>query len=108
MNWKKAAVLYVDAVYGVGLAETFRKVFQNVGGEIVAFEAYAQDATDMRAQISKIVSAKPDGLYLLGWPKEMAVALKQLKELGSEIPILSAQGFDDPSIISLADHAVIK
>ncbi len=26
MNWRTAAVLYVDAAYGVGLAETFRKV----------------------------------------------------------------------------------
>lgn len=105
MNWKKAAVLYVDAAYGVGLAETFRKVFQNVGGEIAAFEAYAQDATDMRSQISKIIAAKPNGLYLPGWPKEMAVVLKQLKELGSEIPILSAQGFDDPSILKLSANA---
>ncbi len=59
----------------------------------------------MRTQISKIIAAKPDGLYLPGWPKEMAVALKQLKELGSKLPILSAQGFDDPSILNLAGNA---
>ena len=105
MRWRTAAILYVDAAYGVGLAQTFREVFEKLGGKIVAFEAYAQDATDMRAQISKIVAAKPDGLYLPGWPKEMAIALKQLKELGSDIPILSAQGFDDPSILSLAGNA---
>ena len=105
MGWKKAAILYVDAAYGVGLAQTFREVFGKLSGEVVAFETYAQDAIDMRAQISKIMSVKPDGLYLPGWPKEMAVALKQLKELGSKIPILSAQGFDDPSIITLAGNA---
>lgn len=105
MGWRTAAILYVDAAYGVGLAETFRKVFDTLGGKIIIFESYAQDATDMRTQISKIVAAKPDGLYLPGWPKEMAVALKQLKELGSEIPILSAQGFDDPLILNLAGNA---
>lgn len=105
MSWRTASILYVDAAYGVGLAETFRKVFSSLGGKTVVFEAYAQDATDMRAQISKIIGAKPDGLYLPGWPKEMAVALKQLKELGSKIPILSAQGFDDPSILNLAGNA---
>ena len=105
MGWKTTAVLYVDAAYGVGLAETFRNVFNTLGGKTVAFEAYAQDATDMRSQISKIIAAKPNGLYLPGWPKEMAVVLKQLKELGSEIPILSAQGFDDPSILKLSANA---
>jgi len=105
MKWKDAAVLYVNAAYGAGLAETFRDVFRTLGGEIVAYEAYPQDATNMREQISKILAVKPDGLYLPGWPKEMAVALKQLKEQGSNLPVLSAQGFDDPSILELAGSA---
>ncbi|MHA1228964.1 MAG: ABC transporter substrate-binding protein, partial [Candidatus Hodarchaeales archaeon] len=53
----------------------------------------------------KILDSKPDGLYLPGWPKEMSVALKQLKEMNSKIPILSAQGFDEPSILELAGDA---
>lgn len=105
MKWKKSAVLYVNAAYGVGLAETFRTDFQNLGGEVIAFEAYPQDATNMREQISKILAARPDGLYLPGWPKEMAIALKQLAEQGSKLPILSAQGFDDPSMLELARNA---
>jgi branched-chain amino acid transport system substrate-binding protein len=59
----------------------------------------------MREQINKIMAADPDGLYLPGWPKEMSVALRQLKELGSDVPIMSAQGFDDPSILELAGDA---
>jgi len=105
LQWKTAAVLYVNAAYGAGLAGTFKKVFEELGGRIVADEAYPQDATNMREQISKIIAVKPDGLYLPGWPKEMSVALKQLRELGSIIPILSAQGFDDPSILRLAGDA---
>lgn len=105
LGWKKASVLYVNAAYGVGLAEVFRDKFNNIGGEIVAFEAYEQDSTDMRGQINRILSKNPDGIFLPGWPKEMSVALKQLKELGSKLPILSVQGFDDPSILQLAGLA---
>ena len=105
LQWKTAAVLYVNAAYGAGLAGTFKQAFEELGGRIVAYEAYPQDATNMREQISKILAVKPDGLYLPGWPKEMSVALKQLKELGSTIPILSAQGFDDASILKLAGDA---
>ncbi len=105
LGWKTAAVLYVNAAYGAGLAETFREEFDRLGGKTIAYEAYPQDATNMREQISKILAGNPDGLYLPGWPKEMAVALRQLKELGSTLPILSAQGFDDPSILELAGDA---
>lgn len=105
MGWKRAAVLYVNAAYGAGLAETFRSEFHKLGGKIVAYEAYPQDATDMREQISRILAAKPKGIYLPGWPKEMSVALRQLDELGWEGPVMSAQGFDDPSILELAGSA---
>jgi branched-chain amino acid transport system substrate-binding protein len=105
LGWKKTAVLYVNAAYGAGLAEVFRDTFKKLGGEIVAFEAYEQDAIDMRGQINRILSQNPDGIFLPGWPKEMSVALKQLKELGSKLPILSVQGFDDPSILKLAGIA---
>jgi branched-chain amino acid transport system substrate-binding protein len=105
LGWKKVAVLYVNAAYGVGLAEVFRDTFKKLGGEIVAFEAYEQDATDMRTQINRIFSQKPDGIFLPGWPKEMSIALKQLRELKSKLPMLSVQGFDDPSILTLAGKA---
>jgi len=105
LGWKTAAVLYVNAAYGVGLAKTFKSVFEFKGGKIVAYEAYTQDATDMRTQIVKILNSKPEGIYLPGWPKEMSVALKQLKEINSTLPILSSQGFDDPSILKLAGNA---
>lgn len=105
MKWRKPAVLYVNAAYGVGLAKTFRDRFNELGGQVASYEAYRQDATNIREQISKILASKPDGLYLPGWPKEMSVALRQLKELGSKVPVLSAQGFDDPSILKLAGDA---
>jgi branched-chain amino acid transport system substrate-binding protein len=59
LHWKKIAVLYVNASYGEGLAQVFRDKFKQLGGEIVAFEAYSQDATDMRTQINKIMSISP-------------------------------------------------
>ncbi|HET6454424.1 MAG TPA: ABC transporter substrate-binding protein [Armatimonadota bacterium] len=105
LHWKRAAVLYVNAAYGAGLASTFKKVFEDHGRDVVAYEAYAQDAADMREQITKILSANPDGLYLPGWPKEMSVALRQLKQLGWNKLILSAQGFDDPLVLKLAGPA---
>ena len=105
LDWTTVAVLYVNAAYGVGLAETFRDGFLELGGEVVGYESYPQDAVDMREQINRILSLAPDGLYLPGWPKEMAVALRQLREQGSGIPVLSGQGFDDPSILELAGAA---
>ncbi|MFH1052132.1 MAG: ABC transporter substrate-binding protein [bacterium] len=102
LKWKKTAILFVNASYGIGLAETFKNIFSNLGGDVISYESYQQNAYDMREQIITIKKLNPDGLYLPGWPKEMSIALRQLKQLGVKLQILSSQGFDDPLILSLA------
>lgn len=105
LKWKKAAILYVTEAYGTGLATVFRDRFGELGGNVVAFEGYPQDVADLRDQVRKIIDTKPDGLYLPGWPNEMALALRQLRQAGSDLPVLSAQGFNDPQILQLAGEA---
>jgi branched-chain amino acid transport system substrate-binding protein len=100
LKWKRVAILFINNAYGAGLAKVFTETFTRTGAQVIASESFAQGATDMRAQITKIASLKPDGIYMPGYPPEMAIILKQMKELGAAIPILSVQAFDDPSIIA--------
>ena len=105
LKWKRAATLYINNAYGSGLAKVFTETFTRIGGQIIASESFTQGSTDIRAQITKIASAKPDGIYMPGYPPEMIIILKQMKELGVAIPILSVQAFDDPAIISSVGDA---
>lgn len=100
----RVAILYINNDYGVGIVDIFRKRFTTRGGTIIAEEAFAQGATDFRAQLTKIATAHPDAIYLVGY-KELGQALKQAGELRVKTSILSTVMFEDPEILTVAGHA---
>lgn len=102
LKWKRVTCLYVSNAYGAGLTKVFTQSFKKLGGEVLKEESFVQGATDLRAQIRSVAATKPDGIFMPGYPPEMAVALKQMKEMGVAIPILSVQAFDDPEIVARA------
>jgi branched-chain amino acid transport system substrate-binding protein len=104
-NWRHVATLYVSNAYGSGLNKEFAKAFASLGGTVIAEESFNQGAVDLRGQITRLRTKRIDALYLAGYPPEMAVALKQMKELGLSAPVLSVQAFDDPEIIARAGSA---
>ncbi len=105
LKWRRVACLYVNNAYGSGLATVFSSSFTQLGGNVVAQESFQQGATDIRAQIAKISVSNADGLFMPGYPPEMALALKQMRETGLRLPILSVQAFDDPEILKRAGNA---
>jgi branched-chain amino acid transport system substrate-binding protein len=105
LGYRKMAILYVNNAYGSGLKTVFEQSFQRMGGKILISEAFEQGATDMRSQLRKIRAVNPDAIYMPGYPTEMAILLRQAKELGIKTPFLSVQAFDDPKILQIAKDA---
>jgi branched-chain amino acid transport system substrate-binding protein len=105
LKWKRVACLYVNNAYGAGLEKVFSDTFKSQGGEILVQAPFPQGVTDVRAQVASVAAARPDGIYMPGYPPEMALAVKQMKETGVSIPVLSVQAFDDPEIIRRAGNA---
>lgn len=105
LGYHKAATLCVNNAYGTGLKDVFEDVFQKLGGKIVISESFQQGETDMRSQIKKVAEANPDLIYMPGYPPEMAIVLRQAKEMGIKIQFLSVQAFDDPKILEIAGRA---
>jgi branched-chain amino acid transport system substrate-binding protein len=60
---RKAATLHDGSSYAQALQQVFADNFKALGGEIVAQEAVAKDATDMKPVLTTIAAAKPDFLY---------------------------------------------
>lgn len=105
MGYRKIAVLYVNNAYGGGLKDVFERTFKQLGGKILASEPFEQGAIEMRSQLNKIASTNPDAIYMPGYPPEMAIILKQAKEMKIRIQFLSVQAFDDPKILETAKEA---
>jgi branched-chain amino acid transport system substrate-binding protein len=60
---RKAATLHDGSAYAQALQQVFADNFAALGGEIVAQEAVAKDATDMKPVLTTISAAGPDFFY---------------------------------------------
>lgn len=60
---RKAATIHDGSAYAQALQQVFADNFKTLGGEIVAQEAVAKDATDMRPVLTSIAAKSPEFLY---------------------------------------------
>ena len=102
---RSVGILYINNEYGKGLEQVFKEEFMERGGKTPLSEGFAQSATDVRTQISKLKAANLDGLYLVGYPKEIPIALRQAKELGLSVTLLGTVAMQDPQLLESAGNA---
>lgn len=100
---RNAAVLYVNNDYGKGLSDVFADRFTELGGTINLVEGVAQDATDVRTQLTKIKAASPEALYMALYPASGAIAVKQAKGLGLDAVRFGSDALDLKEFISVPE-----
>jgi len=105
LNLRKVALLFINNDYGKGLEEVFKIAFTKQGGKVIASESFEQNSADMRSQLTKIKAADADGLYLIGYPKETPIALRQTKELGLNVALIGTVAMNDPKLIETAGNS---
>lgn len=105
LGLQRVAILYVNNEYGVGLEDVFSNAFVSHGGQVVASEAFEQNSTDMRTQIVKTSRANPQGIYIVGYPKEVPILLRQMKEIGVAATMIGTVAFEDPQLIEASGNA---
>src|SRR5665811_7416 len=101
----KIAVLHDENAFGASGAAEIAKSAPGLGLEIVATESYKTDDTDVTAQLTKIKGANPEALIVWGTNPGPAVAAKNLKQLGMEIPYIGSHGIANKAFIDLAGDA---
>ena len=99
MGKKKAAVLFINNETGLGSATVYRDTFTKAGGEVVAYEAYDQKATDFTGPLLKIRAANPDIIHLQGLVAESPQVIAQARQLGITVPITSYSGIYNQKLI---------
>ena len=106
LEMKKAALL-VDVAndYCVGLANFFKQSYKKLGGEIVSELMYNSGDQDFTAQLTEIISKKPDLLFIPADFAEGAIIMKQARELGAEFQIMGGDAMDNPEIVKLGGDA---
>ncbi len=96
LGLESAAVLYnVDSDYARGLREFFVKSYESCGGKIAADEGYRDTDVDFSAQLTKIKNSGAGALFLPGMGKDMALIIKQARELNIDVTIVGGDGYGE-------------
>jgi branched-chain amino acid transport system substrate-binding protein len=104
-----AAIIYDNGNdYNKGLAEVFKRKFIELGGRIVAFEAFTDEANtvDFKAQLTNIKASKPDFLYCPNYYAADAMIMKQAHEVGLKVPTGGGDGWDSPKLVEIGGSDV--
>ena len=95
---RKVAILAMQNDWGLGLEKVFKQKFESLGGQVVVLEEFYQESRDLRSQITKVKSSDAEMIYFPAFTESALAGLKQIKELGVNLPILGGDAWDDPKI----------
>ncbi|UZP67246.1 ABC transporter substrate-binding protein [Desulfovibrio mangrovi] len=101
---KTAAVIYdVSNDYSKGLAEIFQQVWEGKkgAGSVVAFESHGTKDQDFSAQLSTIVAAKPDFIFVPDNYNQVALIIKQARQLGYKGPFMGSDAWGSAELMTL-------
>ena len=88
--------------YAKGLAASFKETIEANGGTVVAEEAYVAKDVDFKSQLTNIKGKNPDFIFIPGYYEEVGLIVKQARELGIDVPLMGADGWDSPTLVDLA------
>jgi branched-chain amino acid transport system substrate-binding protein len=103
-NFTKAAVLYdVASDYPKGLAEFFKKAWENLHGpgSVVAFESFTTKDSDFSSQLTKIRNSGAQVLFVPQYYNEVALIVQQAHQLGWNKPIVGSDSWGSAELVRL-------
>ena len=98
---KKVAIFYENNDYAIGLKDSFVAGAKESGIEITGAEAYVAKTTDFTPQLTKLLTAKPEAIFLCGYHPEGALIAGQARKLGFDGPLFGADGIDNVDYIKI-------
>ena len=100
----KNVAIYVDSSndYSKGLAAAFKAQIEANGGTVVAEESYVTTDVDFKSTLTRIKSGNPDFVFIPGYYEQVGLIVKQARDLGIDVPLMGADGWDSPTLIELA------
>lgn len=104
-----AAVYYDNASdYSQGLAKSFTDKFEAFGGTVISQESFVAGDTDFRSTLTRIKSENPEFIYIPAYYEEVGLIIAQARELGIDVPLMGADGWDSPRLIELAGSEAVN
>lgn len=95
---RKAAVMAVNNSYGLSIAESFKKHFQELGGQIAVDIKYDAAGKSFTAETQRVANAKPDAVVLVGYQDTGAAIVHDAQQRGLlDLAWYTGDGIQDAS-----------
>lgn len=105
MGYRRVAVLRVNNRYGrVGTAE-FKDAMRRLGAPVVLEMRFTQGDTSFTQQLERIRTARADAVLVWGDPEEAGLIVRQMREMGIELPVMASDRIVSPKFLELAGPA---
>lgn len=101
---KTAAVIFdVSNDYSKGLAEIFKAEWEAAmgSGTVLAYESHGTKDQDFSAQLTNIVGAGPDFIFIPNNYNQVALIVKQARELGYNGPFMGSDAWGSAELMTL-------
>lgn len=108
-DYESAYVLSSPVIpYTKNLPGYFTEVFEDGGGSVVGTDQFKLAAGDYSAAVTKIANAspQPDVIFTPMFPPDTQVFMRQLRQAGVDIPVLSTDGNLDNSLLDAGKEAL--
>lgn len=87
-GYTRGAAVFANDVAAQNNVPTLLRGFAKLGGTIVINESIAQDQSSYRAEIVRMLAAKPQVIFMEGDPQTDATYLVELKQLHGLLPLI--------------------
>ncbi len=90
---EKAGIIQcITSTYSMGLAQSFKNVFERQGGEIVAQKSYKDREQDFSSVLQELKAYDMDVMFIPGHG-ESGVIVKKAREMGITCPMMGGDGW---------------
>jgi branched-chain amino acid transport system substrate-binding protein len=100
----KTTAILADSTsdYAQGLSKAFKETVEANGASVLNEEAYVEGDNDFKAVLTNLKALNPDVLFVPGYYEEVGLIVRQARELGFNVPILGADGYESPKLTEIA------
>ena len=108
-NYKRIAILYLNAQLGMETTNAFIEVYERLGGTVVAKEVFEENSLNFRESIAKVIGQNTDAFCIFGYGPGYCNVINQVREAGFNGIILTNDavvGRDSQSILKRLDNIV--
>jgi branched-chain amino acid transport system substrate-binding protein len=99
----KVAIIYEDGPYGTGVAASNEAEAKKQGMKVVLKEGYSVSAPDLSSLVTKLRAARPDVLFHTGYNPDIALFMRQAKELGLRVKAIVGHGAGHSQVSKLKE-----